>query len=88
MVTVCEGLLRTLEPQEPKEKQGYDIEKIKWENAEGEHGAFQKSMDVNSLDHKLLLKDVQAHRGKMTVAGFFVWVFQDGSTLGRKKRSF
>jgi hypothetical protein len=66
----------------------YDIEKIAWQDAAGDKGPFQKTQDVNSADYKALLEDVQAHKGKMTVSGWFVWVFQDGTTLGRKKRSF
>jgi hypothetical protein len=67
---------------------GYDIEKIRWEDATGDKGPFQKSSDANSPDFKALLQDVQAHKGKLTAGGFFIWVFQDGVTLGRKKRSF
>jgi hypothetical protein len=90
----CESRLESLAPAGVRQasataqKKDYDIEKIQWQDAKGDKGPFQKSADVNSLDHKQLLKDVQAHKGKMTVQGWFVWVFQDGSTLGRKKRSF
>lgn len=82
--------LETLAPQagHPEAAKSYDIEKIKWQDAKGDKGPFQKSIDFDSLDHKQLLKDAQAHKGKLTVQGWFVWVFQDGSTLGRKKRSF
>jgi hypothetical protein len=68
------------------EKPAYDIEKIHWEPAQGDHGLYERSEDVNSLDFKGLLKDVQAHCGKMTVASWFVWAFQNGSTLGRKQK--
>ena len=69
-----------------EEKPKYDIEKIKWEKAQGAKGEFERSEDVNSQDFKELLKDVQAHGGKMTVAGYFVWAFKNGATLGRKPR--
>jgi len=37
---------------------------------------------------KALLRDVQAHGGKMTVGDYFVWSFKNGSVLGRKPRKF
>jgi hypothetical protein len=69
-----------------EEKPKYDIEKIKWEKAQGAKGEFERSEDVNSQDFKELLKDVQAHGGKMTVGNYFVWSFKNGSVLGRKPR--
>jgi len=69
-----------------EEKPSYNIEKIRWEQAQGTSGPYEKSIDVNSLDFKALLADIQKHGGKMTVSGYFVWAFQNGSTLGRKKR--
>jgi hypothetical protein len=68
------------------EEKKYDIEKIKWEKAQGAKGEFERSEDVNSQDFKELLKDVQAHGGKMTVGNYFVWSFKNGSVLGRKPR--
>jgi len=64
----------------------YDAGKIKWEQAEGARGLYQRSEDVNSVDFKLLVKDLQAHNGKLTKDGFFYWLFQNGSTVGRKGR--
>ncbi|MGB9622653.1 MAG: hypothetical protein ACPL07_02295 [Candidatus Bathyarchaeia archaeon] len=69
-----------------EEKPKYDMDKIKWKPAEGQAGAYEKSTDVNSPDFKALLKDVQAHGGKMTVGPYFVWAFKNGATLGRKQR--
>jgi hypothetical protein len=34
-----------------------------------------------------MLKDLQAHNGKLTKEGWFYWVFQNGTTVGRKKRN-
>jgi hypothetical protein len=69
-----------------EEKPSYDIDKIKWEKAQGAKGEFERSEDVNSQDFKALLKDVQSHGGKMTVGNYFVWAFKNGATLGRKQR--
>jgi hypothetical protein len=77
--------LQTLGPQESPAR--YDPEKIKWQDAQGDKGPYQKSTDLNSLDHKELLKDLATHEGKLTRRGFFYWVFQDSSTIGRKKKA-
>jgi hypothetical protein len=68
------------------EKWTYDMSKIRWEQAHGSSGPYERSEDVNSRDFKALLKDVQAHGGKMTIGDYFVWAFKNGATLGRKKR--
>lgn len=65
-------------------KQSYDPEKIKWTKAEGANGPYERSEDINSLDHKTLLKDLAAHKGKLQVNGLFYWTFQNGYTIGRK----
>jgi hypothetical protein len=68
------------EPQEP----WWSPAKIKWQGANGTSGPYERSEDVNSKDFKLMLKDLQAHNGKLTREGFFYWVFTNGSTVGRK----
>jgi len=68
------------------EEKPYDIDKIKWEPAEGSSGAYEKSEDVDNQHFKALLKDVQAQGGKMTVGNYFVWSFKNGTVLGRKPR--
>jgi len=64
----------------------WDPEKIKWQEATSPSGSFQKSDDVNNPEFKAMLKDLQAHNGKMTKNGWFYWVFKNGATVGRKKR--
>ena len=84
--TVAQPSAVAVKPSTVVEKPSYEIEKIRWEQAQGTSGPYEKSTDVNSLDFKALLADVQKHGGKMTVSGYFVWAFQNGATLGRKKR--
>ncbi len=62
----------------------YDPEKAKWEKATGQHGEYEKSDDVNSLEFKALRKDLAEHNGKINHKGMFYWVFQNGTTIGRK----
>ena len=62
----------------------WNPEKVKWLEAEGERGKYEKSEDVNNLDFKAMLKDVAAHNGKLKRDRYFYWVFQNGTTVGRK----
>ena len=71
-------------PQTPS--QAYDMAKIEWESKVGQKGPFEKTDDYNSPDYKALLRDLQRHTGKMRKDGFFMWIFQNGSTIGRKRK--
>lgn len=68
-------------------KIGWNPDQIKWEQAEGSSGPYQRSEDVNNPEFKAMLKDLQAHGGRLTREGWFYWVFQNGTTVGRKKRN-
>ncbi|MGC9346192.1 MAG: hypothetical protein ACP5ER_05330 [Candidatus Bathyarchaeales archaeon] len=65
---------------------GWEPSKIRWMQAEGASGFYERSEDVNNPEFKAMLKDLAAHGGRMTRNGFFYWVFKNGSTVGRKKR--
>lgn len=67
-------------------KVGWDPAKIKWTDAEGSKGPYQRSEDLNNLEFKAILKDLASHNGTITRNGYFYWIFQNGSTVGRKKR--
>jgi len=71
---------------EEKPKFQWNPEKIKWEKAQGSKGEFEKSEDVDNPEFKKMLKDLAEHNGKLTRNGTFYWIFQNGSTVGRKKR--
>ena len=68
-------------------KIGWEPDQIKWEEAQGTAGPYQRSEDANNPEFKLMLKDLAAHNGKLTRDGWFYWTFQNGTTVGRKKRS-
>lgn len=75
--------------QRIKENKGlvsWDASKIAWVEAEGAKGKYERSEDVNNPNFKAMLKDVVAHGGRMNHQGFFYWVFQNGTTVGRKKK--
>jgi hypothetical protein len=59
---------------------------IKWEQAQGTSGPYERSEDEDSLDFKSLVKDLNQHDGKLAKDGHFFWLFKNGSTVGRKKR--
>jgi len=69
-----------------EEKPSWDSSKIEWTQAEGSKGAYERSEDVNNLQFKAMLKDLASHSGKMQRNGYFYWTFQNGSTVGRKRR--
>jgi hypothetical protein len=69
-----------------EEKPKWDPSKIKWVQAEGSKGSYERSEDVDSLDYKELLKDLEAHNGKLSRDGFFYWKFEKSAVVGRKLR--
>jgi hypothetical protein len=77
-----------IEPQNQSQNQQlrWDSSRIKWEQAEGTSGPYERSDDVNNLDFKNLLKDLATHKGKLIRDGVFYWAFKNGATVGRKKR--
>jgi hypothetical protein len=68
------------------DKPAYNPDNIKWERAQGASGPYERSEDANSADFKLLLKDLAQHNGKLSKDGYFYWLFQNGTIIGRKKR--
>lgn len=64
----------------------YDVNKIQWQNAQGTKGPYEKTDGDNSADYAALVKDLQAHKGKMNIAGSFYWLFENQKTIGRKPR--
>jgi hypothetical protein len=64
----------------------WNPDKIKWVEADGTHGKYERSEDVNSLDFKALMKDLEAHQGKLSKDGFFYWKFEKNAVIGRKKQ--
>jgi len=62
----------------------WDPDRIKWVEAEGPSGLYQRSEDVTNPHFKALRKDLEQHGGKMRKSGFFIWLFNDGKAIGRK----
>ena len=68
--------------------EAWDPSKIKWEQKEGSKGLYERSEDIDKQDFKAMLKQLAAKGGKLTRDGMFYWLFQNGSTIGRKKARF
>jgi hypothetical protein len=64
----------------------WNPEKIKWEQANGKNGPYERSEDVSNPEFKAMLKDLARHGDRLTREGHFYWAFNNGSTVGRKKR--
>ncbi len=71
----------------PQTDESWDPAKIQWIRTEGSKGPYERSEDTNSPDFKTLMKQLTQHNGKMSNKGYFYWLFQNGLTVGRKKRA-
>jgi hypothetical protein len=69
-----------------KREKTWDPNKIKWDQADGKNGPYERSEDVNNSEFKTMLKDLTRHGGKLTRNGWFYWTFKNGLAVGRKKR--
>jgi hypothetical protein len=80
----CVKLRKQIEKLWGAEKPAWDAAKIKWSQEAGVKGPFEKSEDVDSPDFKNLVKDLKAHGGKLYQDGWFMWLYKNGATVGRK----
>jgi hypothetical protein len=67
---------------------GWDPNNIVWVEAEGPSGVYQLATGENNqgnVDFEAMLKDLEAHGGRLTRANWFFWRFQQKPThVGRK----
>ena len=83
------GIIEKAEAEQPKFS--WNPEAIKWQKVEGFRGEYERypleGEKVEATpDYKNLLEDLKRHGGKLTRNGYFYWVFEDSSTIGRKRR--
>jgi hypothetical protein len=62
-----------------------DTEEIHWTAQIGAKDEYEKSVDTNNPRHQALLKTLVAHQGAMRSDNWFIWTFDDGVTIGRKR---
>lgn len=61
------------------------MEGIVWVGTVGPSGPYEKAeRDTANPSYQRLIHSLREHHGKMTVDGYFLWVFVDQS-IGRKK---
>jgi hypothetical protein len=75
-----------LEKNAPSQQTSWNPDKIVWIDKTGDKGPYQISEDVNNLEFQSMLKDLADHKGKLFQDHFFYWTFQNGTTVGRKKK--
>jgi len=85
-LNACEAGIEAARQRIKEKKSLWDASKIKWQEAEGSKGKYERSEDVSNTEFKAMLKDLASHNGKLSRNGFFYWTFQNGHTIGRKKR--
>jgi hypothetical protein len=69
---------------------GWNPEAVVWVDATGPSGGYQLAAAENNQgnsDFDEMLKDLEAHGGRLTRDGVFYWRFQQKPFVGRKKRS-
>jgi len=82
---LCVNLRRQIQTDEKREWT-WNPKAIKWSEAEGSKGKYERSEDVNNLEFKVLIKDLSDHKGSLAREGFFYWLFKNGYVVGRKRR--
>jgi hypothetical protein len=78
---------RVIIEQKALEEYECDPERIHWTQKEGNKGIYERSEDSSNPDLKILVKDLEQHKGALSKNGYFYWIFQDGKTVGRKAKN-
>lgn len=88
---IKEDLTKTVSDYLDVVEYAFDVNNIKWVRVNGFSGPYERYPAKGERveltpDYKALLKWLKEHNGKATYEGYFYWLFQDGATIGRKKR--
>jgi len=60
-----------------------DIEGITWHDSQGQSGPFERSVDRNNPAFQKIVNALMESRAGV-ISGWYVWLFKDNETLGRK----
>ena len=71
-----------------KKEQAWDPAKIKWTDAQGSKGPYQKATEQEGNDFQALVEDLKQHDGKLRKGSYFFWLFDRAptTTVGRKRK--
>lgn len=83
---IADACAAYLERVAPVNKSGWNPSKIKWTEAEGPSGPYERSEDVNNLEFKAMLRDLASNNGRLRRDDWFYWIFKHGVTVGRKRK--
>ena len=64
----------------------FELEKIRWESKIGQSGPFERSVDRNNPKFQNVVNALQQQR-EVVIDGWYIWLFEDDKTLGRKPRT-
>lgn len=63
----------------------FDINKIEWHETQGKSGPFQRSVDRSNPHFKNCVNLLAlSEKRSLVIDGYYVWLFKDNRTLGRK----
>lgn len=65
----------------------WDPKEIEWRQTEGPKGIYERANKQSNHAYQMLVKDLQAHDGRLTRNNFFYWLFKEGDAVGRKPRT-
>jgi len=86
----AEAVDEYLESMVPLEVRDWNPENIKWQQAQGPSGPYERAdpkENVGNPDFEALIADLDQHNGKLTKQNWFYWKFTNGDFVGRKRRS-
>jgi len=61
----------------------FNLEKIRWESKIGQSGPFERSVDRNNPEFQNVVNALRQQR-EVVIDGWYIWLFEDDKTLGRK----
>jgi len=80
---LCNEHLERMSPEN-----SYNPEAVPWQRVEGTKGPYERyplqGPPEQTPDYQGLIADLRDHSGKMQRSGLFYWLFDDGTTIGRK----
>ncbi|MCW4040399.1 MAG: hypothetical protein NWE83_06575 [Candidatus Bathyarchaeota archaeon] len=63
----------------------WNPDNIQWEPTKGPKGEYELAAHQDSIDFRLLTRDLNATHGKLERDQYFYWAFQRSAKIGRKR---